>query len=135
MLFSILGFVTGLTGPISQITNKILDLQKQRQDAASNLAKAKIDQEIELAHDRRQVLVAEAGSRINGYMRALIALGPALYLTKIFLYDKVIGSFLGCSQRGVECPTFNTDALDANLWWVAISVVGFYFLTSWQWKK
>lgn len=128
MLLTILGWVTGLAGPISQITNKILDLQKQRLDAESNLQKAKIDQEIELAHDRRDVLVAEAGSRINAYMRFLIALGPGLYLFKIFAYDKVLGSLLGC--REVSCPTFVTDPLDNNLWMVATAVVGFYFLQS-----
>ena len=131
MLLTILGWVTGLAGPISQITNKILDLQKQKLDAESNLQKAKIDQEIELAHDRRAVLVAEAGSRINAYMRFLIALGPGLYLFKIFFWDKVVGSFLGCNKAGgLECPKFETDPLDTNLWMVATAVVGFYFLQS-----
>ena len=134
MLLSILGWITGLAGPIAQITNKILDLQKQRLDAETNVVKAKIDQEIELAHDRRDVLVAEAGSRINAYMRFFIALGPGLYLFKIFAYDKVLGSFLGCG-RSSECPTFITDPLDANLWAVATAVVGFYFLQSIFYRK
>jgi hypothetical protein len=130
-MLTILGWVTGLAGPIAQITNKILDLQKSKLDAETNVQKAKIDQEIELAHDRRMVLVAEAGSRINAYMRSLIALGPGLYLFKIFAYDKVIGSFLGCNKDGgLSCPTFNTDPLDSNLWAVATAVVGFYFLAS-----
>ena len=50
-------------------------------------------------------------------------------LLKIFLWDKVIGSFVGCSQAAKgTCGMFTTDALDPNLWQVVMVVLGFYFL-------
>lgn len=138
MLSIVLGFITGLAGPIAAVVNKITDLRQARLQAATNIEKANIDKDIEQAHDRKAVLVAEAGSRINAYMRFLIALGPAAYLTKIFLWDKTIGAIVGCSGNEgntLRCHIFNTDPLDPNLWWIALSVVGFYFLATVSWKK
>ena len=136
MLLSILGWVTGLAGPISQITNKILDLQKQKLDADTNVVKAKIDQEIELAHDRRQVLVAEAGSRVNAYVRMLIALGPAAYTFKLFFWDKTIGPFFGCVGKNTPdyCSIFRTDDINPWMAGTATAVIAFYFLYSWSKK-
>jgi hypothetical protein len=50
-------------------------------------------------------------------MRFVLAFGPAVYLSKLFIWDKMLG--LG-----------RTDDLSNNLWYVAMTVVGFYFL---QW--
>lgn len=134
---SIIGLITGLGGPILSLGNNIVDLQKQKADAKTQIAKAEIDAKIEETHDRRAVLVAEAGSRLgsglNASMRFLLALGPLLVLTKILIWDKVIGSFDGCAgSRGVldVCASYRTDILDTNLWWVITAVIGFYFVTS-----
>ena len=142
MLLSILGWVTGLAGPISQITNKILDLKKQRLDAESNIQKAKIDQEIEAANDRRMVLVAEAQHKFsagfNAFFRGFLALPAGLLLWKVIVWDKVIGSFKGCARGGPAephiCYTFNTDDLSAALWGVVAAIYGFYFIHS-LWSK
>lgn len=137
-MISILSFLTGLWGPLSTILTNITDLQKTKLLAQTDVEKAQIQAQIIELQSRAQVLVSQAGDRLNGFMRFLIALGPAAYFAKIFLYDKVIGSFLGCVGKtdGIEhCKTFNTDQLnDPNLWWVALAVVGFYFMTSKKWK-
>lgn len=134
MLSLILGWVTGLAGPIASITNKIIDLRAKQADTQSAMEKAKIEQQIEEAHDRKSVLVAEAGNRIAGAMNATVRLaltiGPASVLIKLLLWDKVIGSFYGCTAKAIPtfCNVFRTDPIDQNLWWVITAVIAFYFL-------
>jgi len=140
----IFGFLSGLAGPIAAVLNKITDLKIARAKADSETAKAEINLELEIAVARKAVLLAEAGDkltrRMNGFIRLVAASGPIAYLTKIFLWDKTIGAFYGCSgvtgDANPDCHIFNTDALaDINLWWVVISVIGFYFIaTTWRRK-
>lgn len=132
MLGMILAIITGL-GPVAgHILEQITSLEKSRISAKTEVEKAAITQEIEALHDKRAVLVAEAGSRLNTYFRAFIAFGPAMYISKIFIWDKVIGSMVGCSGVNSElCRTvFQTDPLDPYLWAVVTAVIGFYFLSS-----
>lgn len=135
MLSLILGWITGLAGPISSIISKISDLQIAKVQASTDQQKAKIDQQIEEAHDRKAVLVAEAGSRvasaINTSFRALLTIGPALYIIKITAWDKVVGSFMGCSggANRVDCQIFNTDALkEPHMWAIIGGIIAFYFM-------
>jgi len=140
----IFGFFSGLAGPIASVINKITELKMARAKADSETSKAEINLELEIALSRKAILLAEAGDkltrRINGFVRLVAASGPIAYLTKIFLWDKTIGAFYGCSGvRGdvnIDCHIFNTDPLaDANLWWVVIAVIGFYFIaTTWRRK-
>lgn len=138
MLALILGFITGLVGPMAQVVNNITALKQQRAKAESDKELAKIDAELQEVHDRKAVLIAEAGNRItgalNGVTRTALALGPVAILLKI-AYDKVIGSFAGCSRGSTFadpefCYKYNTDSIDPNMWWVILTCVAFYFLTS-----
>lgn len=135
-LTGILGIITGLAGPIKDVINKISDLKIAQVQASTDQEKMRIGAQIEESHDRMRVLQAEAGSRINGIMRFLLALGPMLFLNKIFIFDKVIGSFFGHAKDG---SMWNTDALDSNLWAVVTAVLSFYFLydmaASWRNRK
>lgn len=133
-MFQLLSFITGLAPMLTQVANNITDLQKMKVKAQSDTELADINRQLEAAHDRRQVLVAEAASRIgillNGGMRFLMALPVAAFLNKLLLWDKVVGSFAKCS-KGFEVPgscySFNTDPLDANTWYVVLGICGFYF--------
>jgi len=45
------------------------------------------------------------------------------------MWDKVIGSIVGCTgdtSRMPECQTYITDPLDSNLWWTVTAVIAFY---------
>ncbi len=125
MLSIILGFVTGLAGPISNIAGKIVDLKSAKLIASNDLEKKQIDAQIEEAHDRKAILIAEAGDRLatmmNVGVRTAIGGSVAALLGKIFVWDKVVGSLYHCT----DC--FRTDPLDTNLWWVVFAVIGFYF--------
>lgn len=135
-LTGILGLLTGLAGPIANVVAKISDLKIAQVQASTDQEKMKIDAQINEAHDRMSVLVAEAGSRVNATMRFLLALGPMIFLNKIFIFDKVIGSFTGHGKGG---DIWSTDPLDSNLWAVVTAVLSFYFLydmaASWRKNK
>lgn len=118
MLWSVLGSLTGLGGAIRDITASITNLQIAKVNAASDQEKAKIDADLAEAHDRRAVLIAEAGSRINAIMRGAMALPTVILLWKLEVYDKAFGQWTGG----------HTDPLGDNLWKVITAVIAFYFI-------
>lgn len=114
-MISILSAIFKFFDPIARITDKIVDLQIKKADAKTEQERIAADERSKALEAKRDVMIAEAGLGLNAYMRTAIAIGPAIYLLKIFIWDKVLK--LG-----------STDALDANLWQVVIAVIGFYFL-------
>lgn len=118
MLFSVLGALTGLGGAIRDITSSITNLQIARVKAGTDAEKAALDAQIAEAHDRRAVLIAEAGSRINAIMRGLMAMPTVILLWKIEVYDKALGQWTGG----------HTDALGSDLWTVITAIIAFYFV-------
>lgn len=127
-LTGIIALITGLAGPLTQAFNKVEDLKIAKLSATTNEEHMFIDGQIAEAHDRAQVLIAEAGSRLNAIIRGLLAFGPMIYLLKVFVWDKVVGSFMGHSCFHDVCSVFNTDSLDSNLWTVVTVVLSFYFV-------
>jgi hypothetical protein len=135
MFLSILGFITGLAGPLFTTANKVIDLQAQKAAARSNEEIRKIDADLEATQARKAVLIAEAGNRIagalNASVRLLLTLPGLVVLSKLMIWDKVIGSFYGCAGSGgsqLHCTTFRTDALDTNQWAVITAIIAFYFV-------
>lgn len=127
-LSGIIALITGLAGPLANAFNKIEDLKLARVQASTDQERVHVDGQIAEAHDRAQVLIAEAGSRLNAIIRGGLAFGPLVYLNKVFVWDKVIGSFMGMSCFNDKCSIFNTDTLDSNLWTVVTVVLSFYFV-------
>ena len=66
-------------------------------------------------HDNDLVPIAEGSSRLNAIMRAGFGIPPMIYLSKLYLFDKVLG-------------WGTTGPLSPELWNVLWTVVGFYFL-------
>ena len=124
--------ISGMFGTINGITNAISNQKIAAINATTQEAKIAAEEQVQTLQARRDVLIAEAGSgsRINLWMRVALAIGPAAILLKVFLWDKVIGSFAGCAQAPPgTCGIFTTDPLDANLWQVITIVLGFYFVS------
>lgn len=118
-MLAFLGLIPGVLTTINGITNAIANAEIAKMNATTDQDRIAAQATIDTLNARRDVMVAEsAHSNINGVMRFLIAIGPATYLTKIFVYDKVLGFF----------TDGRTDPLDSNLWAVVTAVVGFYFL-------
>lgn len=100
---------------IGTIARQIASAYEARERAKTDSARIAADERIKTLEAKRDVLVAEGGSRINSYIRALFALPVAVYYAKLFVWDKVLG--LGA-----------TDPLSPALMDFAMIVVGFYFL-------
>lgn len=137
MLSIILGFITGLAGPLSQVASSIFDLQKAKLNTASDIQKAKINADLEEANNRKAVLLAEAGNRLTGglnaFTRFAMVVGPISYIMKYYLYDKVIGAFVGCAGKTPHallevCYKYQTDDLNTQMAVVLTGAVAFYLL-------
>jgi hypothetical protein len=124
-MMAIIAAIFKFFDPIARITDKIVDLQIKKADAKTEQERIAADERGRALEARRDVMVAEgAFSWLNPVMRFALAVGPAFFLLKVFIWDKVLK--LG-----------TTDALDANLWQVVIAVIGFYFLydIAARWKR
>jgi hypothetical protein len=110
-----LGTILALLNPIAAVVKELASERVALTNATTEQQRIESQERITALQARRDVLIAESGSRWNALMRFLLALGPMIYLNKIFIWDKVL-------QRG------STDSLTADLWHVALTVVGFYFL-------
>lgn len=132
LLTAIPSLLKGLFGSIDGITAAISNQKIAAINATTEQERIHANENVLTLQSRRDVLIAEsAHSKLNIYMRALISVGPTSVLLKIFLWDKVIGSFVGCSGKladPVACRVFVTDSLDPNLWQVVMVVLGFYFI-------
>lgn len=125
------GLISGFFGTINGITKALSDAKIEQIRATTQEEKIHADERVRTLEGRRDLMIAESTtSKLNIYVRSAIALGPASVLLKIFLWDKVVGSFAGCAGRQLPgtCQTFLTDSLDPNLWQVVMVVLGFYFL-------
>jgi len=136
---TILTTLTGLGTTASSISKDLRDKEIAREQTKSNIELKKIDGEIQALHDRKDVLVSEAGTRINQIMRAAIAFMTLPLLAKLLVYDKVIGPFFGCSGHIAQtrdwCGKYLTDPIDPAQWGVVVSVIGFYFVSTSFGKK
>ena len=111
-------FLLALVNPLAGLAKSIAQYKIAQANAQTDQERIHAQEMVSTLQARRDVMVAEAGSGygwINAVMRGLLALGPMIYLNKIYIYDKVLG--LG-----------TTDRLDDHLWNVVMAVVGFYFL-------
>lgn len=117
----LVGLLPGVFSSITSITAAISNAKIAAINATTDQARIAAEEEVSVLQAKRDVLIADASqSKLDLYMRSLIAVGPAVYLTKIFIYDKVLQQWtLG-----------NTDPLDPNLWNVIMVVLGFYFLAT-----
>jgi hypothetical protein len=116
---ALLGLLPSVFTTINGITSAIANAQIAKVNATTDQDRIAAQATVDTLTARRDVMIAESGhSNVNAWLRAAIAVGPACYLLKIFLWDKVMGSITNGS----------TDPLDGNLWAVVTAVVGFYFL-------
>jgi hypothetical protein len=121
--------ISGAFTTINGITKAISDEKIAGINAKTEEERIASNERVKTLEARRDLMVAEGGSRINAIVRA-IAASPAIVVTwKLMVWDKVIGSLVGCSQaaRGT-CGVFTTDPLDDNQWKIIGVVYGFYFM-------
>lgn len=124
------GLISGLFGTINGITKALSDAKIAAIKANTEEEKIAAQERVNTLQARRDVLIAEAGvSKANIFVRSIFAVPVIIVIWKLLVWDKVIGSLVGCSQapRGT-CGIFTTDPYDDNQWKIVMIVIGFYFL-------
>ena len=116
-MLALLGLIGGWLNPISKITGQIANVRLEALRASTDQERIHADERAKALEARRDVLVAESGTKINGFIRAGFALPFVIYNAKLVVWDKVLG--LGA-----------TDGLSTELFQVEIACIGFYFLYS-----
>lgn len=134
MLSFILGLIPGALNTVNGITNAI-----SNQKIAA--IKAKTDEERIAAEERLKALEARRDALINAQSRSkfpiivasLFGLIAVVILAKMGIWDKVVGSFLGCAGEAGKlpgCETFRTDPLGTELTTLIGGSLAFYLLAS-----
>lgn len=121
MLSLILGLIPGLLTTVNGITNAIANEKIAALNATTTQEQIAAQERVNTLQAQRDVLIADASrSSLDIYIRSIIAIGPACYTVKYYLWDKVLQSLTGGSTDPI-----NTDMKD-----VLIAVVAFYFMHS-----
>lgn len=123
-------FFSGLFGTVNAVTAALSNEKIALINAKTQDEQIAAQERVNSLSLKRDLMIAEAASSgLNIKMRFFLAMGPAVVLAKLFIWDKVIGSFAGCAGAlPGTCKLFLTDPLDSNQWQVVSVVVGFYFL-------
>lgn len=118
-MFGFLGLILpGLFQTINSITNAIANEKIAQLKATTEEDKLASQERINTLEAKRAAMLADSQhSSLDMWVRAGLAVGPSAYITKIFLWDKVL-------KMGV------TDPVTPDQWQVLMAVVGFYFLYS-----
>lgn len=131
-LLSLFQLLPRVFNTVDNITNKISDERIKLIEAKTDAQRISAEEKVATLQARRDVLVAESSkSVINSVVRACISASAAIILAKLLVWDKVVGSLVGCAGeagQALACATFRTDPIDAYQWGAISAVVGFYFL-------
>lgn len=100
---------------IGTIANKIVAAYETRAKAETDTQRIAANERIKTLEARRDVMVAEAGSPVNSFIRAGFALPFVIYNAKLVIWDKVLG-------------WGTTDGLSNELFQIELACIGFYFL-------
>lgn len=117
---SILGSLLSSLNPIESITNSITKVMIAKENAKNKEERIRADVEIETLRAKRDAFIAASGHRITTLIQALFALIAIIYLTKVVVFDKVFGAWLGWS----------TDPLSPWLTVIMGEIIAFYFVST-----
>lgn len=123
MWLSLLGMIPGFLTLATSIATAWFNTKVSLYQAKTGAAK-----EVAVAAIQAQAAVQEKWW-FAAVPPALIGFSIALYIAKAVVWDKVVGSFVGCSGHppAGTCTTFATDAMGGDLHWVLITVITGYF--------
>ena len=112
-----LAFILGLLPTVAGLTQQIVEWQAKKINAQTEHERIEADENIKTLQARRDVMVAEAGSKVNAFMRVFLAMPAGIFLWKVMVWDITLG-------------WGSTDNPQQALWNYVFIVVGFYFLHS-----
>ena len=125
-LGALFGFAKDLMGPLQEVFKNIEDTKVALANAANESEKNCLTAQLGALQVQAGILQTQAnlqaeearGTRLNIMIRSWMGGSAAFLLTKILVYDKALGQW----------TDGHTDALDPNLWYVVIVMLGFYFV-------
>lgn len=118
LLTGLPGMLSGLFSTLNGITAAISNERIALISATTDREKLEIGERLGALQAQQAVLVADSTrSSADIWMRLAMALPPALYVAKIFVWDKMLG--LG-----------STDGLAPQEWYLVYVAYGFYFVHS-----
>lgn len=127
----LLGLIPDAFKTINGITSAISNERLKNIQATTDRQRIETDERIKHLEAIRDVRLTKVENPLTALMMFGYGVGPLIILTKIYVWDKTIGSFAGCAGpmgQALECATFRTDPLDPNLWWVITAQIAFYFV-------
>jgi|ERR1019366_7960334 hypothetical protein len=133
LLTGLPAMLTGLFTTVSSVSHDLANEKIAFMNATTDRERAEIQERIDALQQTKSVLVADAArSSIDMWMRVIAGTGPIAIVTKIFLWDKVIGSLAGCSGKNTpaSCDIFTTDPVTTEQWVLVGVVYGFLFVHS-----
>lgn len=127
---SLPALIGGLFGTINNITAAISNEKINARNAQTEEERIASEERVKSLEGRRDLMIAEAGvTKANIIVRSAAAVPVVIILWKLLVWDKVVGSLVGCARAAKgTCNNFITDPLDENQWKIVMIVLGFYFL-------
>ena len=111
MLQLLLGFIN----PLEKIGRQIAEVKMAKINAQGEQDKLVHDERIVVLEGRRDLLLEETKHSATRWIRPLFTLPFIIYNLKLVVWDAVLG-------WGV------TDPLSRDMWYVEMTIIGFYFL-------
>lgn len=130
LLLGLPGMISGMFGTIDNITKAISNEKINARNAQTEEERIASDERVKSLEAKRDLMVVESGvTRANIMVRSAAAVPIVIVLWKLLVWDKVVGSLVGCARAAKgTCNTFVTDPLDENQWKIVMIILGFYFL-------
>lgn len=121
-MLSFLGLLLpGLFQTINSVTNAIANEKIALLKAQTTEDKTASQERINTLEAKRDLMLADSQhSSLDSWVRAGLTIGPAAYITKIYLWDKVLATWTHGS----------TEPVTTDQWQVMMAVIGFYFVYS-----
>lgn len=114
-------------GALPTITKQIADARVQLANAKTEENRIAAEERVKTLEIRRDVLIAESRSPWNSVARFVLTAPIAFYLFLNYAWDKGVCKWLSVETQASSICT--TDPLSPWLAGIAITVVGFYFVT------
>lgn len=112
------GLISGLFTTLNGVTSAISNDKIALINAKTDSERIEIGERIAALQSQQAVLVADASkSSIDMWMRIMMAAPTVLYMTKIFVWDKMLG-------------WGSTDGLSPQEWYLVYMSWGFYMVHS-----
>lgn len=135
MLSFILGLIPGALNTVNGITNAISNQKIAAIKANTEEERIRAEENVKVLQARRDALIVSMQrSKFPIYVQGGLGVCGLVIIAKLAIWDKVIGSFMGCAGKAAQfldgCSTFRTDPLGTDLSILVSAVIAFYLIAT-----